>query len=69
MVKSRLLASQKKRYKKFARRFLRSSEKLTGVEVKLKKVKTIVNTSLRMVLILITLLREKALVVNVVMAV
>jgi hypothetical protein len=60
---------RKKRCKKFARRFLRLSEKLTGVEVKLKKVKTIVNISLRMALILITLLREKALVVSVVMAV
>mgnify|MGYP006873252482 CR=1 FL=1 len=59
----------KKRFRKFVRRFLRLKERSTGEEVRLKKVKTIVSISLRMVLILITLLQERALVVNVVMEV
>nr|DAM21923.1 MAG TPA: hypothetical protein [Caudoviricetes sp.]DAV01810.1 MAG TPA: hypothetical protein [Caudoviricetes sp.] len=42
-------------------------ERLTGEEVRLKKAKTIVSISLRMVLTLITLLQERVLVVSVVM--
>nr|DAR80281.1 MAG TPA: hypothetical protein [Caudoviricetes sp.] len=44
-------------------------ERLTGEEVRLKKAKTIVSISLRMVLTLITLLQERVLVVSVVMVV
>jgi hypothetical protein len=65
-VKSRPLVLLKKRFRKFARRFLHLKERLTGEEVRLKKVKTIVNMSLRMVLTLITLPQERVLVVSVV---
>jgi hypothetical protein len=67
VVKNRLLALLKKRFRKFVRRFLRLKERLTGEEVRLKKAKTIVSISLRMVLTLITLLQERVLVVSVVM--
>nr|DAG20844.1 MAG TPA: hypothetical protein [Caudoviricetes sp.] len=43
------------------------NERLIGEEVRLKRVKIIVSMSLRMALILITLLLEKVLVVNVAM--
>jgi hypothetical protein len=66
VVRNRLLALPKKRFRKFVRRFLRLKEKLIGEEVRLKKVKTIVSISLRMVLTLITLLQERVLVVSVV---
>jgi hypothetical protein len=66
-VKSRPPALLKKRFRKFVRRFLHLKERLTGEEVRLKKVKTIVSISSRMVLTLITLPREKVLVVSVVM--
>jgi hypothetical protein len=66
-VKSRPLVLLKKRFRKFVRRFLHLKERLTGEEVRLKKVKTIVSISSRMVLTLITLPLEKVLVVNVVM--
>jgi hypothetical protein len=66
VVRNRLLALLKKRFRKFVRRFLRLKEKLTGEEVRLKKVKTIVSISSRMVLTLITLPLEKVLVVSVV---
>jgi hypothetical protein len=67
VVRNKLLALLKKRFRKFVRRFLRLKERLTGEEVRLKKVKTIVSISSRMVLTLITLPLEKVLVVNVVM--
>jgi hypothetical protein len=66
VVRNKLLALLKKRFRKFVRRFLRLKERLTGEEVRLKKVKTIVSISLRMVLTLITLLQERVLVVSVV---
>jgi hypothetical protein len=66
VVRNKLLALLKKRFRKFVRRFLRLKERLTGEEVRLKKVKTIVNISLRMVLTLITLPQERVLVVSVV---
>jgi hypothetical protein len=68
-VKSRLLVLLKKRFRKFARRFLHLKERLTGGEVRLKKVKTIVSMSSKMVLTLITLPQERVLVVSVVMEV
>jgi hypothetical protein len=69
VVRNKLLALLKKRFRKFVRRFLRLKERLTGEEVRLKKAKTIVSISLRMVLTLITLLQERVLVVSVVMVV
>jgi hypothetical protein len=59
----------KKRFRKFARRFLHLKERLTGGEVRLKKVKTIVSISSKMILTLITLPQERVLVVSVVMEV
>jgi hypothetical protein len=69
VVRNKLLALLKKRFRKFVRRFLRLKERSTGEEVRLKKVKTIVSISLRMALTLITLLQERVLVVSVVMVV
>jgi len=68
-VKNRPLALLKKRFRKFVRRFLHLKERLTGEEVRLKKVKTIVSISSKMVLTLITLPQERVLVVSVVMEV
>ena len=57
--------SVKKRYKRSVKRFPPLREKLIGEEVKLRKVKIIVNIFLKMVLILTTSLLEKVLVVSV----